>query len=203
MKKPDLKYLNTMLAFGMFLMFAGILVLLGFFGKNEDILGTVLSVVVMLAGLVFLYVYIAFSRTPFKLFAGLALFFNGLFLFLIAINIFSLGFKKLWPFMILIVSLSIFASSRTKKKRFSLSYDFTAVLLFAIGIFLLLFSLGVIKHTFGEVMLILLPVIFILSGFLLVFLFFKRKSLIKMMPEKFSERFEDEENFEDDDGEEL
>ena len=95
MKKPDYKILNTILAFGMLLLFAGILVILGFAGQAEKALWSILSIVVSLAGLSFLYIFFVFSRTSFKFFVGLEFLLNGLFLFCISRNIFPLGLKEL------------------------------------------------------------------------------------------------------------
>lgn len=202
MKKISQKYLNTILAVGMFLMFLGILIFLGFFGQNEDVLWSVLSIIMSLVGVIFLYVYIGFSKTSFKLFVGLELFLNGIFLFIEAIKIFPLGLQELWPCMLVLSSISLFVASRAKGKKIHLSYDYTAILLLVLGVFFFLFSLGIIKRTFNDVMVILLPILFILSGIFLVILFLQRKSLLKMMPKNLSSELK-EENFEKNESEDL
>ncbi len=186
----------------MLFLFAGILVLIGFFGKTEGLLWNLLSVAVSLSGLVFIYIYVAFSRTSFKLFMGTMLSANGMFLLANVRRIFPLGFEKLWPVMILIVSAALFAASRTRRNRFNFAYDYTAVFLFAIGIFFLLFSLGIIKHTFSQVMVYLLPMLFIFAGVFLILLFLHRKALLKMIPPEIYSKFE-EEIYEEEGGEDF
>lgn len=197
MKTPDTKGLNTILAFGMLLLFAGVIFLVGFAGAGRALMLAVVSVVLCLAGLVFLYIYVAFSKTPFKLFAGLSLLLNGFFLLLENRSLLPFDLKSSWPVMIILVSIALFAASRTKDKKFKLSYDFTAIALFVIGVFFLLFSLDVIKHSFSQVMMLLLPIIFILSGVFLLVLFVQRKALLEMIPTELSERFMEEENEEE------
>ncbi|MCR5400145.1 MAG: hypothetical protein K6E78_00960 [Treponema sp.] len=193
MKRPSVKVLNTMLAFGMLLLFVGLLFLVGFAGAGQKLILSTISILVGLAGLLFLYVYLAFSKTPFKLFAGLSLLMNGFFILCANKGLFSLGMKELWPVMILLISIALFAASRTKNKKFNINYDFTAIALFVLGGFFLLFSLDVIKHSMSQVMFMLLPVIFILSGIFLLVLFVQRKALLEMIPQEISEKFVSEE----------
>ena len=202
MKNLNEKHLNAMLAVGMLLMFSGILAMVGFMGSNEQVLLSVLSAMISLAGFVFLYIFLGFSRTSFKLFMGLLFSMNGIFLFVSAREILPLPLRKLWPLMILFTSLSLFFAGRIKKNKFNLSYDYTAIFLFTIGVFLLLFSLGIIKMPLGEIMVFLLPVIFILAGIFLVVLFLQRSALLKLMPSDISSKLE-EGNPGDEDGEDL
>ncbi len=189
MKRPSVKVLNTMLAFGMLLLFVGVLFLVGFAGAGQKLILSTISILLCLAGLSFLYIYVAFSRTAFKLFAGLSLLLNGFFILCENKCLFPLGFGSLWPVMILLISVALFAASRTKSKKFNINYDFTAISLFVLGIFFLLFSLDIIKHSLSQVMMLLLPIIFILSGIFLLVLFVQRKALLDMIPQEISDKF--------------
>ena len=124
-----------MLAFGMLLLFVGVLFLVGFAGAGQKLILSTISILLCLAGLSFLYIYVAFSRTAFKLFAGLSLLLNGFFILCENKCLFPLGFGSLWPVMILLISVALFAASRTKSKKFNINYDFTAISLFVLGIF--------------------------------------------------------------------
>ncbi len=134
MKNLNEKHLNAMLAVGMLLMFSGILAMVGFMGNNEQVLLSVLSAMISLAGFVFLYIFLGFSRTSFKLFMGLLFSINGIFLFVSARELLPLSLKKLWPLMILFTSISLFFATQgiiaTEKISsgflpiFSAKYDF-------------------------------------------------------------------------------
>ena len=117
MKNLNEKHLNAMLAVGMLLMFSGILAMVGFMGSNEQVLLSVLSAMISLAGFVFLYIFLGFSRTSFKLFMGLLFSMNGIFLFVSAREILPLPLRKLWPLMILFTSLSLFFAGRICRRR--------------------------------------------------------------------------------------
>ena len=197
MKKPNIKLLNTILAFGMLLLLAGILVVLGFAGGSQTTLWCILSIVVSLTGLAFLYIFFVFSKTSFKFFVGLEFLLNGLFLFCLSRGLFPLGLKELWPCMILLTSVSLFSASRIKGHHFNLSYDFTAISLLFLGLFFLLFSLEIIKHSFKDVILYLMPVSLILSGAFLIILFVQRKTLMKIISEDNDGQFDSDDDFDE------
>lgn len=197
MKKPGVKLSNTILAFGMLLIFAGVLLALAFAGKSPDFVSWGIPVGIFLAGLAILYSYIAFSRSPFKLFSGLSLSFFGIFSLVLAFDCFSVGLEKLWPFFVILTALSLLIAARTTGKVFAINYDLLALSLFILGIVFLLFSFNVIKMPLSRLALLICPLTLILAGTFLVILFFHRKSLLEILPEDMSKELKNEPNFTD------
>ncbi len=195
MKKPESKFLNSILAVGMFFIFIGILLVLAFAGNSPDFAFWSIPVVIFFTGMVFLYSYIAFSKTPFKLFVSLCLSFYGVFSLMLVFQLFLVGVEKLWPVFVLLTSVSLFAAARSTKKIFTINYDLPALLLFVLGSIFLLFSFDVIKIPLGQLALFICPVTLILAGTFLVILFFHRKSLLEILPENMSEELKSEPNF--------
>lgn len=197
MKKPSVKLLNTILAFGMLLIFVGVLLALAFAGKSPDFVSWGIPVVIFLSGLIILYSYIAFSRSPFKLFSGLSLSFYGIFSLLLAFDCFSFGLEKLWPFFVVLTALGLLVAARTTGKVFAINYDLPALALFLLGIIFLLFSFNVIKMPLSRLALLICPLTLIFAGAFLVILFFYRKSLLEILPEDMTKELKDEPNFAD------
>ena len=197
MKKPGVKLSNTILAFGMLLIFAGVLLALAFAGKSPDFASWGIPVGIFLAGLAILYSYIAFSRSPFKLFSGLTLSLFGIFSLVLVFDCFSVGLEKLWPFFVILTALSLLIAARTTGKVFAINYDLPALSLFALGIVFLLFSFNVIKMPLSRLALLICPLTLILAGTFLVILFSHRKSILEILPEDMSKELKNEPNFTD------
>ncbi len=201
MKKPNYKFLNSILAVGMFFIFAGVVMAFAFSGTRSDFLGWIIPAAIFLAGLVDLYLCIAFSRTPFKLFVGLIFSLYGIFSLILVFKLFPADVAQLWPVYMILASISLFSAGRTTGRRFSLAYDFPALVLFVLGIFFLLFSFDVIKISFRRLSLFIWPLFLILSGAFLILLFVRRKSLLEILPEDVSNELNNEPNFTDTDEE--
>lgn len=197
MKKNNYKLLNSILAAGMFLIFAGVLMAFAFVGTRPDFAAWIIPVAIFLAGLVDLYMYIAFKRTPFKLFFGLCLSLYGIFSLVLVFSLFSAKIAQLWPLYMLLTSVSLFVAGRTTGKRFTLNYDLPALTLFILGLFFLLFSFDVIKISFGQLALFIWPLLLILAGVFLIVLFLRRKSLLEILPKDVSNELNNEPNFTD------
>lgn len=197
MKNPGTKILNSILALGMLFIFLGVLLTLAFLGSSPDFATWSIPVVIFLAGLVDLYIYIAFSRSSFKLFLGLGLTFFGIFSLLLACKLFPSGLESLWPVYALLTGLALAIAGRTTGKRFTLNYDFPALVLLGLGIVFLLFSFDVIKIPLRSLAVFIYPGILILAGAFLVILFFHRKALLDILPEEVSKELNTEPNFSD------
>lgn len=197
MKKPGVKFLNAILAFGMLLIFVGVMLTLAFAGESPKFANWSIPVVVFFAGLAVLYSEIAFSRTPFKLFLGLNLSLYGIFSLVLVFDFFSVGLEVLWPFFVVLTALSLVIAARTTGKVFAINYDLPAISLFVLGIVFFLFSFKIIKIPLSRLALLICPLILILSGTFLVILFFHRKSLLEILPEDMSEALKSEPNFTD------
>lgn len=197
MKNTSSKFLNSILALGMFLVFVGFLLVLAFAGTRPNFAAWSLPVVIFVAGLVDLYFYIAFVRQAFKLFLGITLSLYGVFTLFIAFDLFPVGISQLWPVMVLIASISLFIAGRTTGKKFALNYDFPALALFFLGGLFLLFSFDIIKMSFNRLALLLCPIVFIGAGLFLIILFFHRKSILEILPEEVTKELNEEDNLSD------
>lgn len=197
MKKPGVKFLNAILAFGMLLIFVGVMLTLAFAGKSPNFANWSIPVVIFFAGLAVLYSEIAFSRSPFELFLGLNLSLYGIFSLVLVFDFFSVGLETLWPFFVVLTALSLVIAARTTGKVFAINYDLPAISLFVLGIVFFLFSFKIIKIPLSRLALLICPLILILSGTFLVILFFHRKSLLEILPEDMSEALKTEPNFTD------
>ena len=184
MKSRDGKILNLILAFGLLFIFVGILILICFAGSSDKSSISIFSILVSLAGLSSLYVYIGFSRSPFYFFIGLALTTCGLFWLIVKRNIIPATPEQLWPFLMIITGLCLFATGRTKRRHIVLYYDLPAVFLVILGIIFLLFSFDIITASFSLISLLAGPVILIAAGIFLVILFLKRKALLEILPDE-------------------
>lgn len=197
MKNTSSKFLNSILALGMFLVFVGFLLVIAFAGTRPNFAVWSIPVVVFLAGLVDLYFYIAFVRQSFKLFLGLNLSLYGIFSLFIAFDLFPAGISQLWPVLMLISALSLFIAGRTTGKKFALGYDFPALALFVLGIIFLLFSFEVINISFSSLTLLLFPFVVMGAGLFLILLFFHRKSILEILPEDVIKELNEEDNLSD------
>ena len=94
-------------------------------------------------------------------------------------------------------SITLVIAGRCTGKRFAVSYDFSAIVLFVLGIIFLLFSFEIIKKPLNELAFIILPFILILSGIFLVILFLQRKSILEILPEDISDELNDDKELDD------
>lgn len=189
MKNNDTS-LNMILMAGIVFVLVGFLFMVAFAGKSaENIAYNIYPILLCVLGLVFLAIHIIISKSTFQLFIGLDLVLNGLFCFAVTHEIFKIGMKKLWPILIILTGLSLIVASKTKQKKFSMSYDFSGIVLICMGAFYLMFSLGVIKLPFSQIAIISAPFILILLGVFLIILFCKRKALLKILPDEVSSEF--------------
>lgn len=187
MNKVDTKNLNVILAVGMLMIFIGFVFLLVIAGSVPDFSSMILPGIFFVTGFINLYAFLAFKKSAFRLFLATTLTLYGIFSALIAYSVIPVQLEKIWPVFVLITSVTLVMSGRFTGKKFAVSYDFSALILFVLGIIFLLFSFDIIKKPMGELAFIIFPVILILSGVFLVILFFQRKSLLEILPEEISD----------------
>lgn len=197
MKKPNVKILNTILALGMLLIAAGFFFILCCAGTNPGLSVSLVPGVLLLAGMVDLYIYIAFKATPFRLFLGLDLCSFGVLSFILIFFNIPVEISVLWPIYVLLTAISLFVAGRTKGKKFSINYDLSALIMAAFGILFFLFSCDVIKISFSQLTLYAFPVILICGGVCLMLLFVRRKRLLELLPEEMSKELNSGENPDD------
>lgn len=193
MEKRNSKLLNTILAFGMLAIFIGYLLILAFAGSFVSIAISILPAVLFLAGLGFLYSFMVFTRTPFKLFVGLCLTLYGMFSMLLVSSIFPYSIKTLWPLYLVFTAVALALAGRATGRKFTFSYDLLAIIFFIIGIIFLLFSLKIIQISFKSFMLVLGPFLILSGGVILVILVLYRKQILEALPKDLSSEFSDEE----------
>ena len=187
------KVLNSALAIGMALFFLGYLLILGFAGDYVSVAISILPALLFLTGLVFLYVFMVFSKTPFKLFTGLCLTLYGMFSMLLASSVFPYSIKNLWPVYLYLTAIALGFAARATGKKFSVGYDLLSIIFLVIGTIFLLFSLKVIRISFKAFMLALGPVALLVGGVILIVLVVCRKNILNMLPENISSQFSEEE----------
>lgn len=188
MKKLSSKMLNVLLAVAMLAIFMGIFLILGFSGDFAPFALTALPVAIFFFGLVFLYVFMAFSKTSFKLFMGLLFTMTGLLGLLMADNIVCIPFKQTWPSFVVITGLALLAVGCSTGRKHSMNYVGPAVLLIVTGLLLFLFSFKVIKMPLRQFMIFAGPVLLVVGGIVLVVMVLRRKSIIELLPDEVTEK---------------
>lgn len=197
MNKSDKKNLNVILAAGMSLIFFGFIFLLLIAGTVPDVTSMILPGLFFVTGLINFYAYLAFKKSAFRLFLALTLSLYGIFSALIEYSVITVPLDKIWPVYVLVASITLVIAGRCTGKRFAVSYDFSAIVLFVLGIIFLLFSFEIIKKPLNELAFIILPFILILSGIFLVILFLQRKSILEILPEDISDELNDDKELDD------
>lgn len=197
MKNKEMANLNAILAAGMALIFIGFIFLLFVAGSVPEITAMILPGVLFLAGFVNIYIFLAYKKSSFRLFLALTLTLYGIFSALISYSVIKVPLNQVWPVFMLIASVTLFIAGRFSGKRFAVSYDFPAMMLFVLGIIFLLFSMGIIKKSFNEIAFIILPLFLIVAGIFLVILFMQRKYILEMLPEDLSRELDDDSEIEE------
>ncbi|MCR5494718.1 MAG: hypothetical protein K6F15_03695 [Treponema sp.] len=191
------KNLNLILALGFVLIFTGFIFTLCLIGRTPDFSSLIVPDILFIAGLLNFYLYLAFKKNAFRFFISINLTLYGIFSSLLVYQVINVSFSEIWPIYIFITSLSLFIAGRKTGKFFSINYDFPAISLFIIAVVFLFFSLDIIKISFTRLALMMCPLLLILGGIFLVLLFFHRKSLLEILPEKFSEELNNDSDIED------
>lgn len=187
MKKTGGKLLNALLAAGMIFVFVLFLFFFSFSDTNAALFLKLLPVAVFLCGLIFLFIFIRFSRTSFKLFTAILLLTCGFYSAILMDNEIPLGFSQGWPVFLILASLSLFTAGRLEKRRSSFTFDFPSSALFAIGILFSFFSFGLSWIPFEKAAVFAFPVLAVNGCLVLIFLLKKRKELLKILPKEISD----------------
>ncbi|MEE1210950.1 MAG: hypothetical protein UHO11_00515 [Treponema sp.] len=197
MDKKNVKSLNVGLAVGLGMIFIGFILILCFAGTVPHLSVLILPDFLFLAGFANLFYFLAIKKSSFRLFLALTLTLCGVFASLIAYKVIPLSLKQMWPVFIMITGVCLFISARFRHASFSLSYDFSALMLILIGLLFLLFSLGVVTAPFRTIALFSGPLLLILGGIFLVILFLRRKALLEILPHEISDALNKDDDMED------
>lgn len=105
-----------------------------------------------------------FTRRAYLISLGIMLVLDGIFFFLLNLNVFKMGLKSLWPMLVIITGLSFFLVDFFMMRKIRTIFLFPSILLVLLGTLFLMFSLGVVPFSFRRFMTLLGPVILVFSG---------------------------------------
>ncbi len=177
MQNKNKQISNIILAVGSFLLFAGFTSFL-FAIREESTLAEYLSAaLVLFLGMILMYLYIAFFRKTFHFVAGLSAILSGILFMLFQTNLLPFTLNEGWPLVLLFIAISIFTIGKIKFHRINFSYDFSAFFLLVMSILFSLFSFKIISLSFTQIIYFSIPIMMILAGIFLVFLFIHRQKI--------------------------
>ena len=196
MKKITVPVLNMLLAAGVILIIAGLLLISRFYG---DFVADfpVGSISIMIFGAAIFYIAMTLVHWAFFFYLGLLVFFLGLCMTFIFTNVLPFGPEHLWPITVLLSGICLILTCIFKHRKVRGVYLFPSVLIELLGLVFLLFSMNVIKISFSAFMAKWGPLVLILAGAGLVVVFFWQRNFNDFFPYDKDELsdFTDEENF--------
>ena len=181
MKKITVPMLNVLLAAGVILILAGLLLISHFSGGFVHEF-PVASVCVMIFGAVVFYVAMTLVHWAVFFFSGLLLFFLGLFMTFVFSNVLPFSPGHLWPISVMLCGLCLLLTCIFKHRKLRGVYLFPSVLILVLGAVFLLFSLDVIKISFSVFVAKWGPLVLILAGAALVGVFFWQRNFNDFFP---------------------
>lgn len=169
----DIKNIHKIiLAFGLFCTLCGIFSQILVIKKRAIDFPLVLSITVSLIGAFFLYLACIKKTSMWKFMTGLFLTLSGIFFLVVETCFSAYNLAVLWPVLVSFVGISVIFGAVFSKKKITFSIVIPSVLLIFMGILYLLFSLDIVKISFISVVTNLLPFVLILSGAVLLGVFF-------------------------------
>lgn len=177
MKNKNRRISNIILALGSLFLFIGFTTFLLAISSENPLTEYLFSALVLFFGIIFMYLYITFFRKNFHFIIGLSCILTGIMLMLMQTGIIPLTIEETWPLSLLFVAISIFTLGKIKFRKIVFSYDFSALFLFALSIFYSLFSFNLIKISFKQSFIYIIPVLIFLGGVFLIFLFIHRQKI--------------------------
>jgi hypothetical protein len=176
MKKRSSKYLDVLLATSMFLILAGFLLLVCFSDEASSFAANFWPLVILIAGVVFLYFPIAITGSTYQFFLGLVLSATGAFSTLVVNKMIHYEMTEWWPLIVVFSGIGLIAAGCYKYHRMLVSYTIPAVMLIGLGCVFLLFSFKIIHISFRRFAASFGPVFLVIGSVLMVcFFFFQKK----------------------------
>jgi hypothetical protein len=177
--KPDSRFpaRGKLLAAGIASVTAGLLLFAVAFSKFDIAFSTVAPMAVLVVCGVVLYRAFMRRARSLNVFLGLYGFLCSLLFLLAGSGIFLFRLAEFWPLLVLICGVCLLASGFYGKKRLTISYMIPALLLIALGVFFLLFSTDIIQMTLSSFVAKWLPLGLVLTGIVLVILFFSAQAI--------------------------
>jgi hypothetical protein len=173
---------DAILILGLFLLLGGCL-LLFFTTGTLKAFGTIVPSAFILGGVAVFSVTLKKSfRSRWLFFSSVAIL-SGMFLLLFNLDVFGVGFLRLWPVVPAIIGFSLFPSGLKKYGRPRARFVMPAVLFLCLSFLFFLFSFRVIPLSFREFITYYWPVFFVAAGGgLLILYLLNRFDVIRSRP---------------------
>ena len=181
MKKITVPVLNLLLAAGVLLIIAGLL-LISRFSAGFGVALPVGSITTMIFGAVIFYVAMTLVHWAVFFFLGLLVFFMGLCMTFVFTNVLPFGPEHLWPIAVLLCGICLLLTCVFKHRKIRGVYFFPTVLIEVLGGVFLLFSTKVIKVSLLVFIAKWGPLLLVLSGAALVGIFFWQRNFNDFFP---------------------
>lgn len=142
-------------------------------------------------GATMIYLGMTFLKKGLYIFIGLSSTMLGVLSLLLEAKILPYNSTQIWPIIIIIFGISLMPAGIYNFKRLRSIYLFPAITMILLGIFFMLFSLNLVKISFAEFFIKWWPLLLLISGILLVGVFFVQQILKKDFPYMEDDSLED------------
>lgn len=186
MKKNYVAILNTVLAFGVILILAGLFLIAHIFSDIEAHV-PISSIAVIVIGAFTLYMALVKPINSLVFFTGLYLILLGSLYMFASSGVIPAGISELWPFSMILAGLSLLLTGLYRDRRIRFGFLFPSIVLAVLGAFFLLFSLEILPVTFHQILNTWWPLSLILIGGLLVILYAYLQSPANIFPKNTDE----------------
>ncbi|MCR4822189.1 MAG: hypothetical protein K5873_04880 [Treponema sp.] len=181
MKKITVPVLNILLAAGVLLIIAGLL-LVSHFSLGFGMELPVGPIILMIFGAIVFYVAMTLVHWAIFFFAGLLLFFMGLFTTFVLTDVLPFEARNLWPIAVIVSGICLDLTCIFKHRKLRGVYFTPSVIIVILGTIFLLFSLNVIKVPFTVFISKWGPLALILAGAVLIGVFFWQRNFNDFFP---------------------
>ncbi|MBQ8012922.1 MAG: hypothetical protein IJ257_00800 [Treponema sp.] len=181
MKKITVPMLNVLLAAGVILIIAGLL-LISRFSLGFGVSLPVGPIIVMIFGAVTFYAAMTIIHWAIFFFVGLLLFFMGLAITFVFSNVFPFGSETLLPIAVIVSGICLVLTCVFKHRKIRGVYFTPSLILEILGVVFLLFSLKIIKIPFSIFIAKWGPLALILAGAVLIGVFLWQRNFNDFFP---------------------
>lgn len=181
MKKITVPMLNILLAAGVVLILAGLLLISRFsagFGAEVP----TISIATMIFGAVIFYLAMTVIHWAILFFLGLLVFCIGLCMTFVFTNVLPFGPEHLWPISLLFCGICLLLTCVFKHQKVRGVYLFPSLLIEILGVVFLLFSFDVIKISLSSFVAKWGPLMLIVAGAALVGVFLWQRNFKEFFP---------------------
>lgn len=181
MKKITVPVLNILLAAGVLLVLAGLLLLSKFsagFGREIP----TSSICTMILGAVIFYIAMTLFHQAILFFLGLQIFCIGLCMTFVFTGVLPLGPESLWPIVVLLSGICLLLTCIFKHRKIRGVYLCPTILIEVMGFIFLMFSLHIIKISFSQFISKWGPLILIVAGASLIGVFLWQRNFNDFFP---------------------